>query len=50
MIELETPQIEPVAEDGTYAKYEAGPLRRAMASRWATPCGACSCRPSRARP
>ena len=27
MIELETPQIEPVAEDGTYAKYEAGPLQ-----------------------
>jgi len=26
MIELETPQIEPVAEAGTYAKYEAGPL------------------------
>ena len=24
MIELETPQIEPVAEAGTYAKYEAG--------------------------
>jgi DNA-directed RNA polymerase subunit alpha len=27
MIELETPQIEPVAEAGTYAKYEAGPLQ-----------------------
>ena len=27
MIELEIPQIEPVAEDGTYAKYEAGPLQ-----------------------
>ena len=26
MIELETPQIEPVAEAGTYAKYEAHPL------------------------
>src|SRR5438876_10708958 len=26
MIELETPQIEPVEEAGTYAKYEAGPL------------------------
>src|SRR6476469_6250797 len=27
MIELENPQIEPVAEVGTYAKYEAGPLQ-----------------------
>jgi len=27
MIELETPQIEPIAEAGTYAKYEAGPLQ-----------------------
>ena len=27
MIELESPQIEPVAEDGTYAKYEASPLQ-----------------------
>ncbi len=27
MIELETPLIEPVAEAGTYAKYEAGPLQ-----------------------
>lgn len=27
MIELETPQIEPVEEIGTYAKYEAGPLQ-----------------------
>ncbi len=27
MIELESPQIEPVAEVGTYAKYEAGPLQ-----------------------
>lgn len=27
MIELETPQIEPVEEVGTYAKYEAGPLQ-----------------------
>src|SRR5436305_11459865 len=27
MIELETPQIEPVAEVGTYAKYEVGPLQ-----------------------
>jgi len=27
MIELETPQIEPVSEAGTYAKYEAGPLQ-----------------------
>src|SRR5262249_8269344 len=27
MIELESPQIEPVAEAGTYAKYEAGPLQ-----------------------
>src|SRR6187401_109548 len=27
MIELETPQIDPVAEAGTYAKYEAGPLQ-----------------------
>ncbi len=27
MIELETPQIEPVEEAGTYAKYEAGPLQ-----------------------
>ena len=27
MIELETPKIEPVAEAGTYAKYEAGPLQ-----------------------
>src|SRR5882757_4070710 len=26
MIELESPQIEPVEEAGTYAKYEAGPL------------------------
>ena len=26
MIELESPQIEPVEEVGTYAKYEAGPL------------------------
>src|SRR4030095_1367302 len=26
MIELETPQIEPISEAGTYAKYEAGPL------------------------
>jgi hypothetical protein len=26
MIELETPQIEPVEEAGTYAKYEVGPL------------------------
>src|SRR4029077_11121414 len=26
MIELESPQIEPVEELGTYAKYEAGPL------------------------
>src|SRR3712207_7470646 len=26
MIELEIPQIEPVQEAGTYAKYEAGPL------------------------
>ena len=26
MIELEAPQIEPVAEDARYAKYEAGPL------------------------
>src|SRR5205809_6417513 len=26
MIELENPQIEPVEEAGTYAKYEAGPL------------------------
>src|SRR5512146_3575181 len=28
MIELENPQIEPVEEAGTYAKYEAGPLER----------------------
>ena len=27
MIELENPQIEPVEEVGTYAKYEAGPLQ-----------------------
>src|SRR5919112_3679869 len=27
MIELESPQIEPVEEQGTYAKYEAGPLQ-----------------------
>src|SRR5882672_10872907 len=27
MIELETPQIEPIEEAGTYAKYEAGPLQ-----------------------
>ncbi len=27
MIELESPQIEPVSELGTYAKYEAGPLQ-----------------------
>jgi DNA-directed RNA polymerase subunit alpha len=27
MIELESPQIEPVSEQGTYAKYEAGPLQ-----------------------
>src|SRR5258706_4887950 len=27
MIELEMPQIEPVEEAGTYAKYEAGPLQ-----------------------
>src|SRR4029453_8471338 len=27
MIELETPQIEPVEEVGAYAKYEAGPLQ-----------------------
>jgi DNA-directed RNA polymerase subunit alpha len=27
MIELENPQIEPVEEIGTYAKYEAGPLQ-----------------------
>jgi len=27
MIELETPQIEPISEAGTYAKYEAGPLQ-----------------------
>src|SRR5687767_450744 len=27
MIELETPQIEPVEEAGTFAKYEAGPLQ-----------------------
>ena len=27
MIELESPQIEPVSEAGTYAKYEAGPLQ-----------------------
>src|SRR6476660_5483829 len=27
MIELESPQIEPVEEIGTYAKYEAGPLQ-----------------------
>lgn len=27
MIELETPQIEPVEEAGTYAKYEVGPLQ-----------------------
>ena len=27
MIELESPQIEPVEEAGTYAKYEAGPLQ-----------------------
>src|ERR1044072_5475057 len=27
MLELETPQIEPVEEVGTYAKYEAGPLQ-----------------------
>ena len=27
MIELESPQIEPVAEVGTYAKYEASPLQ-----------------------
>ncbi|HSG85520.1 MAG TPA: DNA-directed RNA polymerase subunit alpha [Candidatus Limnocylindrales bacterium] len=27
MIELETPQIEPVEEAGTYGKYEAGPLQ-----------------------
>jgi DNA-directed RNA polymerase subunit alpha len=27
MIELETPQIEPVEEVGTYAKYEVGPLQ-----------------------
>src|ERR1700741_4367492 len=27
MIELETPQIEPVEEVGTYGKYEAGPLQ-----------------------
>ena len=27
MIELENPQIEPVEEAGTYAKYEAGPLQ-----------------------
>ena len=29
MIELENPQIEPVEEVGTYAKYEAGPLQAA---------------------
>jgi DNA-directed RNA polymerase subunit alpha len=27
MIELESPQIEPIEEVGTYAKYEAGPLQ-----------------------
>jgi DNA-directed RNA polymerase subunit alpha len=27
MIELENPQIEPIEEAGTYAKYEAGPLQ-----------------------
>src|SRR3954465_11208371 len=27
MIEIENPQIEPVEEAGTYAKYEAGPLQ-----------------------
>ncbi|MEO7664310.1 MAG: DNA-directed RNA polymerase subunit alpha [Candidatus Limnocylindrales bacterium] len=27
MIELETPQIEPIEEVGTYGKYEAGPLQ-----------------------
>ena len=27
MIELESPQIEPVEEVGTYAKYEVGPLQ-----------------------
>src|SRR4026209_1285947 len=27
MIELETPQTEPIAEAGTYAKYEARPLQ-----------------------
>ena len=27
MIELENPQIEPVEDRGTYAKYEAGPLQ-----------------------
>jgi DNA-directed RNA polymerase subunit alpha len=31
MIELETPQIEPVEEVGTYAKYEAGPLQAGYA-------------------
>ncbi len=31
MIELETPQIEPVEEAGTYAKYEAGPLQAGYA-------------------
>ncbi len=31
MIELETPQIEPIEEVGTYAKYEAGPLQAGYA-------------------
>ena len=31
MIELENPQIEPVEEVGTYAKYEAGPLQAGYA-------------------
>src|SRR5919206_483742 len=31
MIELETPQIEPIEEVGTFAKYEAGPLQAGYA-------------------
>ena len=49
MIELESPQIEPV-EAGTYAKYEASPLPAGYGVTSATPSGA-SCSPrSRARP
>jgi len=50
MIELESPQIAPVEELGSYAKYEAGPLPAGYGVTLATPCDGYCCPPSRARP